>query len=110
MLHLVNLFATFLYDNPIEKYDIKPAFNSELTTTLFQMESVSNKFISGDTPLWPFYDLKDTLQLLESLNIPKGILRGFVDDKNSHVLYYYDFDNSMIASSSPRAFNTIRGS
>lgn len=52
----------------MEKYDIKPDFNSELTSTLFQMESLRNKFISGDTPLWLFYDLKDTLNLLESLN------------------------------------------
>lgn len=52
----------------MEKYDIKPDFNSELTSTLFQMESLRNKFISGDTPLWLFYDLKDTLHLLESLN------------------------------------------
>lgn len=52
----------------MEKYDIKPDFNSNLTSTLFQMESVRNKFISGDTPLWLFYDLKDTLHLLESLN------------------------------------------
>ena len=52
----------------MEKYDIRPDFNSELTSTLFQMESLRNKFISGDTPLWLFYDLKDTLHLLESLN------------------------------------------
>ncbi len=52
----------------MEKYNIKPDFNSELTSTLFQMESLRNKFISGDTPLWLFYDLKDTLHLLESLN------------------------------------------
>ena len=52
----------------MEKYDIKPDFNSELTSTLFKMESVRNRFISGDTPLWLFYDLKDTLHLLESLN------------------------------------------
>lgn len=52
----------------MEKYDIKPDFDSELTSTLFQMESLRNKFISGDTPLWLFYDLKDTLHLLESLN------------------------------------------
>ncbi len=52
----------------MEKYDIKPDFNSELTSTLFQMESLRNKFISGDTPLWLFYDLKETLHLLESLN------------------------------------------
>lgn len=52
----------------MEKYDIKPDFNSELTSILFKMESVRNRFISGDTPLWLFYDLKDTLHLLESLN------------------------------------------
>ena len=52
----------------MEKYDIRPDFNSELTSTLFQMESLRNKFISGDTPLWLFYDLKNTLHLLESLN------------------------------------------
>lgn len=52
----------------MEKYNIKPDFNSELTSTLFKMESVRNRFISGDTPLWLFYDLKDTLHLLESLN------------------------------------------
>ena len=52
----------------MEKYDIKPDFNSELTSTLFKMESLRNRFISGDTPLWLFYDLKDTLHLLESLN------------------------------------------
>lgn len=52
----------------MEKYDIKPDFNSELTSTLFQMESLRNKFISGDIPLWLFYDLKETLHLLESLN------------------------------------------
>lgn len=52
----------------MEKYDIKPAFNSALTSTLFKMESMRNKFISGDTPLWLFYDLKETLHLLESLD------------------------------------------
>ena len=52
----------------MEKYDIKPAFNSDLTSTLFKMESMRNKFISGDTPLWLFYDLKETLHLLESLD------------------------------------------
>ena len=52
----------------MEKYDIKPDFNSELTSTLFKMESLRNRFISGDTPLWLFYNLKDTLHLLESLN------------------------------------------
>lgn len=52
----------------MEKYDIRPDFNSELTSTLFKLESVRNIFISGDTPLWLFYDLKDTLHLLESLN------------------------------------------
>ena len=49
-------------------YDIKPDFNSTLTSTLFKMESVRNKIISGDTPPWLFYDLKETLHLLESLS------------------------------------------
>lgn len=52
----------------MEKYNIKPDFNSKLTSTLFQMESLRNKFISGDIPSWLFYDLKNTLHLLESLN------------------------------------------
>lgn len=52
----------------MENYNIKPDFDSALTSTLFKMESVRNKFISGDTPLWLFYDLKETLHLLESLN------------------------------------------
>lgn len=52
----------------MEKYNIKPDFNSSLTSTLFKMESIRNEFISGDTPLWLFYDLKETLHLLESLN------------------------------------------
>lgn len=52
----------------MEKYEITPSFNSNLTSTLFEMESIRNKFISGDTPAWLFYDLKETLHLLESLS------------------------------------------
>lgn len=52
----------------MDKYDIQPDFNSDLTSTLFEMEPMRNKFISGDTPLWLFYDLKETLHLLESLS------------------------------------------
>lgn len=52
----------------MDKYNIQPAFDSKLTSMLFEMESVRNKFISGTTPPWLFYDLKDTLHLLESLS------------------------------------------
>ena len=52
----------------MEKYKIAPSFESDLTSTLFEMESIRNKFVSGDTPAWLFFDLKETLHLLESLS------------------------------------------
>lgn len=52
----------------MDTYQIQPEFNSDLTSTLFKMESIRNRFLSGDTPTWLFYDLKSTLHLLESLN------------------------------------------
>ncbi|MBR2695724.1 Fic family protein [Candidatus Saccharibacteria bacterium] len=52
----------------MDKYKIQPAFDSKLTSMLFEMESVRNKFLSGSTPPWLFFDLKDTLHLLESLS------------------------------------------
>lgn len=52
----------------MNNYDIQPDFNSELTSTLFKVESLRNSFVIGDTPKWLFYDLKETLHLLESLN------------------------------------------
>lgn len=54
--------------NHMDRYNIQPDFSSSLTSTLFEMEPMRNKFISGDTPPWLFYDLKETLHLLESLN------------------------------------------
>lgn len=51
----------------MEQYDIKPSFDSNLTSILFNLESVRYRFVSGSTPMWLFYDLKDVLQLLESL-------------------------------------------
>ena len=56
------------YNFGMENYNIRPSFDSELTSTLFEMESIRNKFIHEDTPNWLFYDLKETLHLLESLN------------------------------------------
>ena len=52
----------------MERYNIQPAFGSELTSTLFRMESVRNRFVASNTPRWLFYDLKETLHILESLN------------------------------------------
>ena len=51
----------------MEQYNIKPSFDSNLTSILFSLESVRYRFVSGSTPLWLFYDLRDVLQLLESL-------------------------------------------
>lgn len=52
----------------MDKYKIQPTFDSKLTSMLFEMESIRNKFLSGSTPPWLFFDLKDTLHLLESLS------------------------------------------
>ena len=52
----------------MEKYKISPNFNSKLTSIIFELESIRNRFLMGDTPPWLFYDLKNTLHLLESLN------------------------------------------
>lgn len=68
MLNLLDTFVKCRYNRVMEKYKIAPSFESKLTSTLFEMESVRNKFISGDTPAWLFFDLKETLHLLESLS------------------------------------------
>lgn len=51
----------------MEQYNIKPSFDSNLTSILFNLESVRYRFVSGSTPTWLFYDLKNVLHLLESL-------------------------------------------
>ena len=52
----------------MERYNIQPSFNSDLTSTLFRMESLRSRLLTGNTPPWLFYDLKATLHVLESLN------------------------------------------
>lgn len=68
MLNLLDGFVISGHNDDMDIYNIEPAFNSELTSTLFRMESVRNRLMAGDTPSWLFYDLKETLHLLESLN------------------------------------------
>lgn len=52
----------------MERYNIQPSFDSDLTSTLFRMESLRSRLLTGNTPPWLFYDLKATLHVLESLN------------------------------------------
>ena len=52
----------------MEKYNLQPAFNSPLTSTIFRLEAMRGRALAGDTPPWLFYDLKATLHLLESLS------------------------------------------
>lgn len=47
--------------------DIKPAFDSPLTSVLFDLEKLRYQDIVGTTPPWLFFDLKEIVHLLESL-------------------------------------------
>ena len=48
-------------------YRINPSLDSPLLSTLFDMEALRYEFVSGDTPPWLFYDLKEVMHLLESV-------------------------------------------
>lgn len=51
----------------MEQYAINPRFDSKLVSTVVELERLRDNPGSGDTPLWLFRDLRDTLSLLESL-------------------------------------------
>ena len=47
--------------------EIKPKFDSELTTVLFELERLRYQELAGTTPPWLFFDLKEIMHLLESI-------------------------------------------
>lgn len=68
MLNPLDKNVKYAYNETMEKYNLQPAFNSPLASTIFRLEAMRGRALAGDTPPWLFYDLKATLHLLESLS------------------------------------------
>lgn len=51
----------------MDQYNVVPNYNSHLVDILFELEEMKTKTLAGTTPSWLFYDIKNTLNLLESL-------------------------------------------
>lgn len=68
MLYHIDNIYNIIYNKYMETYNIKPSFDSNLVSIIFKLESIRDRFVFSDTPPWLFYDLKETLHVLESLN------------------------------------------
>lgn len=78
--------------NPIKS--IKPSFDSELVSELFNLEKIRYTRLGGTTPPWLFFDLREIMYILESIasariegnrtTVVGAVMDSLTDDKASN--------------------------
>ncbi len=68
MLKVVDTFVKVSYYIGMEKIlRINPTFDSQLANAVFELEKLRYSEVSGSTPPWLFFDLKEIMHFLESI-------------------------------------------
>ena len=68
MLKVIDIVVKTSYHKVMDKIlRINPTFDSKLTNAVFELEKLRYAEVSGSTPPWLFFDLKEIMHFLESI-------------------------------------------
>ncbi|MDN5835248.1 MAG: Fic family protein [bacterium] len=68
MLNVVDTYVKSIYYRSMDRIPhINPTFDSKLAKAVFELEKLRYSEVSGSTPPWLFFDLKEIMHFLESI-------------------------------------------